>query len=182
MHKGMIIAACLVILIVLWGISVYNRLVKSRLSCDEGFAAMDVYMKKRYDLVPNLVETVKGYARHEAETLEKVVLARKQASNAGDVAECEKQMDGAIRQIFAVAEAYPDLKANENFRDLMQTLKTVEEDIASSRRYYNALVREYNLILVKFPSNLIGKLFGFQARTMFAVSDPVERENVKVSF
>lgn len=184
MVAGIIIAAVIVILI-LAVIGMYNGLVKARLNCEEAFSTMDVYMKKRFDLIPNLVETVKGYARHEAETLMKVVAARNSGTAPADMAaaaKSENQIAGALRQIFALSEQYPDLKANTNFQELMAQLKKVEEDIAQSRKYYNAVVKTYNAKLLSVPTNLIAGMFHFEKKEMFEVEDAAERKNVKVSF
>lgn len=180
-----IIIIAIIVLLVLFVIGIYNSLIKGRLSCDEAFSTMDVYMKKRFDLIPNLVETVKGYAKHEAETLEKVVMARNGSLQGADLAQAakdENQISGALRQIFALSESYPELKANTNFMDLMESLKGIEGEIAQSRKYYNAVVKEYNTKIQVVPSNIIANMFGFKEKEMFLVSDEVERKNVKVSF
>lgn len=163
----------------------YNGLVKLRNLVEEAFATMDVYLKKRYDLIPNLVETVKGYAAHEAGTLEKVVQARNMAASAGsmeDRIQGENMLTGALKNLFALAEAYPDLKANTNFMDLQAQLQKVEEDIANSRKYYNATVREYNIKTEVFPYNIIAGLFKFSRKPLYEVTEEAERQNVKVKF
>lgn len=163
----------------------YNSLVKLRNLVEEAFATMDVYLKKRYDLIPNLVETVKGYAAHEASTLEKVVQARNMAASAGsaeDRIKGENMLSGALKSLFALAEAYPDLKANTNFMDLQLQLQKVEEDIANSRKYYNATVREYNIKTEVFPYNIIAGMFKFVRKPLYEVSEEAERQNVKVQF
>ncbi|HPO04025.1 MAG TPA: LemA family protein [Bacillota bacterium] len=163
----------------------YNGLVKLRNLVEEAFATMDVYLKKRYDLIPNLVETVKGYAAHEAGTLEKVVQARNMAASAGsmeDRIQGENMLTGALKNLFALAEAYPDLKANTNFMDLQAQLQKVEEDIANSRKYYNATVREYNIKTEVFPYNIIAGLFKFARKPLYEVTEEAERQNVKVKF
>jgi len=163
----------------------YNGLVKLRNLVEEAFATMDVYLKKRYDLIPNLVETVKGYAAHEAGTLEKVVQARNMAASAGsmeDRIQGENMLTGALKNLFALAEAYPDLKANTNFMDLQTQLQQVEEDIANSRKYYNATVREYNIKTEVFPYNIIAGLFKFARKPLYEVTEEAERQNVKVKF
>ena len=144
-----------------------------------------VYMKKRYDLIPNLVETVKGYASHEKETLQKVIEARNFAQGATTVEDKiagENALTGTLKSLFAISEAYPDLKANTNFLDLQNQLKSIEEDIANSRKYYNAVVKLYNNKCQVFPSNIIGQMFNFKLRQMFQVDSEEERRNVKVSF
>ena len=149
---------------------------------DEGFSTMDVYLKKRFDLIPNLVETVKGYAKHEADTLSSVIAQRNMAKTSKDVMDSENKITNAIQGIFAVAEQYPDLKANTNFMDLQNQLKKVEEDIANSRKYYNALVREYNDVIMSVPTNIVASLVHFEKKTMFEVANTSERENVQVKF
>jgi len=180
-----IVIAVIAAIIVLWGIGAYNAFVKMRNSVEEAFSTMDVYMKKRYDLIPNLVETVKGYAAHEAGTFEKVVQARNLAQQATTVEEklaTENNLTRTLRTLFAVAEAYPELKANQNFLDLQAQLQRVEEDIANSRKYYNAVVREYNTKTEQFPSNFIANMFNFTRKPMFEVESDTERQNVQVKF
>ena len=146
---------------------------------------MDVYMKKRYDLIPNLVETVKGYASHESQTLEKVTAARNAAMTASSIDEKlknENALTGTLKSLFAVAESYPDLKANTNFMDLQRQLQTIEEDIANSRKYYNASVKNLNNKIEMFPSSIIAGMFHFEKKPYFEVSSQEERENVKVQF
>ena len=170
---------------VLWVIGAYNGFIRMRNAVEEAFSTMDVYMKKRYDLIPNLVETVKGYAAHEAGTFEKVVQARNMAQNATTVEDRikgESMLTGTLKSLFAIAEAYPDLKANTNFMDLQAQLQKVEEDIANSRKFYNAVVREFNTKVESFPSNIIAGIFGFVRKPMFEVSEEAERQNVKVQF
>jgi LemA protein len=151
---------------------------------DEAFATMDVYMKKRYDLIPNLVETVKGYASHEKETFEKVVQARSAAMGATSIEERqagENMLTGTLRSLFALAENYPDLKANASFLDLQSQLQKVEEDIAQSRKYYNAVVKDYNTRTELFPGSVIANMFGFKRGAYFEI-ETGERENVRVNF
>lgn len=174
-----------VVLLVLWAIGAYNGFVKLRNMVEEAFSTMDVYMKKRYDLIPNLVETVKGYAKHEASTLENVVQARNMAQNAATPEERIKNdnmLTGTLKSLFAIAEAYPDLKANTNFIDLQNQLRIVEDDIANSRKYYNAVVRDYNTKTEVFPSSIIAGMFKFARKPMYEVDAPEERQNVKVEF
>ncbi len=180
-----IIIGVIVAGLALFVIGGYNGLVKLRNLVEEAFATMDVYLKKRYDLIPNLVETVKGYAAHEAGTLEKVVQARNMAASAGsmeDRIQGENMLTGALKNLFALAEAYPDLKANTNFMDLQAQLQKVEEDIANSRKYYNATVREYNIKTEVFPYNIIAGLFKFSRKPLYEVTEEAERQNVKVKF
>lgn len=179
-----IITAVVVILLVV-AIGMYNSFIKLRNSCEEAFSTMDVYMKKRFDLIPNLVETVKGYAAHEKETLQNVIAARNNLQNASTTEEKlagENALQGTLKSLFAVAEAYPDLKANTNFLDLQDQLKMIEEDIANSRKYYNAVVKQFNTKCEMFPSNIIASIFHFEKQPMFEVETAEERKNVEVKF
>jgi len=181
----LIVILAVVAVIVIWFIAAYNGFIKLRNNVEEGFATMDVYMKKRFDLIPNLVETVKGYAYHEKETFQKVTEARAAVQNAGSMEERvagENILSGTLKSLFAVAENYPDLKANQNFMDLQSQLKKVEEDIANSRKYYNAVVKQFNTKTEVFPSNIIAGIFKFERKKMFEVEAEEERENVKVGF
>ena len=181
----MLIALGILILLVLIFVVLYNGFIRLKNDCDEAFATMDVYLKKRYDLIPNLVETVKGYAAHESQTLEQVIAARNMAQNAATPEAKiagENALQGTLKSLFAIAESYPELKANENFLDLSDQLKAVEEDIANARKYYNAVVKQFNTKCEIFPSNLIASMFRFEKKPMFEVSAAEERENVKVSF
>lgn len=165
-------------------ISLYNGLVKLRVLVDEAWSGIDVQLKRRYDLIPNLVETVKGYASHEKETFEKIAELRSAAMKTDSVEEkgvIENQLSSTLKTLFAVAENYPQLKADSNFLDLQKTLQTIEEEIQGARRYYNGAVREFNLKLQVFPNNILGGLLGFKAREFFE-ADESERENVKVDF
>jgi len=180
-----IVIAAIGAVVVLWGVGAYNAFVKMRNVVEEAFSTMDVYMKKRYDLIPNLVESVKGYAAHESGTFEKVVQARNIAQKATTVEEklaAENALTGTLRSLFALAESYPDLKANQNFLDLQSQLQKVEEDIANSRKYYNAVVKEYNTKTEQFPSNFIANMFNFTRKPMFEMENEAERQNVKVEF
>lgn len=174
----------LLVVLALFLIGLYNKLVKSRNVVDEAWSGIDVQLKRRYDLIPNLVETVKGYASHEKETLEKVVQLRNSAMNSSDPkekGEYENQISGALKTIFALAEAYPDLKANQNFQTLQQDLSKIEDEIQNARRYYNATVRDFNNQVQTFPANLVASILGFSSREFFE-ADQQERENVKVDF
>lgn len=174
-----------VVLVLFWFIGVYNTFVKLKNSIEEAFSTMDVYLKKRYDLIPNLVNTVKGYAKHESETFEKVIKARNSAMNAGNVEERlenENVISGALKSIFALAESYPELKANTNFLDLQNQLQRTEDEIANSRKYYNAVVKEYNTKRETIPSSIVASMFHFEKRPLFEVSEAAERENVTVEF
>ena len=151
-------------------IVIYNRIVSLRNKCDESFSTMDVYLKKRYDMIPNLVESVKKYASHEKEVLENVTKARNIAMGSKDINErtnAESALSGTLKTLFAVAENYPDLKANTNFLDLQRHLEKIETDIAQSRKYYNAVVQTYNTTIEKFPAVIIANMFGQKRRAYF---------------
>lgn len=183
--KIAIVLIVIIAIIVIWLITGYNGLVSARNDVEESWSAMDVFLKKRYDLIPNLVSTVKGYAEHEKSTLESVIKARNAAAAAQSVEDRvkgEKELNGALRGLFAIAENYPDLKANQNFLNLQNQLKDVEEDIASARRFYNACVKTLNNKCQMFPGNLIAGMFHFEPAAMYTVDDAAERENVKVEF
>ncbi len=178
------IIIAIVVVLVFYMLGVYNGLVQLNNKVKEAFSTMDVYLKKRWDLIPNLVETVKGYASHEKDTLKEIVELRKSSyDNMSDDEKIKKneQISNGITKIMALAEAYPELKANENFRDLSNQLTKVEEDIANSRKYYNGVVRMFNNKVEMFPSNIFANLFGFKSKAMFEASAN-ERENVKVQF
>lgn len=177
--------ALVAIIIVIWAIAVYNAFVRLRNGIEEAFSTMDVYLKKRYDLIPNLVETVKGYAKHEEETLSKVIQARNMAMNSATAEEQMKNdniLTGTLKSLFAVSEAYPELQANQNFLDLQNQLKTLETEIANSRKYYNGVVKVYENKREVFPSNLIAKWFKFEEKPFYEVDNEEERKNVKVQF
>ena len=177
----LIIAALLVIFV----ITIYNGLVRLKVQCDNAWSDIDVQLKRRYDLIPNLVETVKGYASHEKDTLEGVVAARNSAMSAqgpADKAVAEGALAGALRQVFALAEAYPQLRAVESFTQLQQTLNQIEDSVQNARRYYNAVVRDLNTKIAQFPSNILAGMFGFKPREFFEITATAEREVPKVSF
>ena len=182
------IAAALVLLaviIIVWVISVYNSLIKLRNNADEGYSTMDVYMKKRYDLIPNLVETVKGYATHEEKTLEGVMQARYSCMSANDPeerAKSENMLAGTLKSLFAVTENYPELKANQNFIDLQNSLKTLEEEIANARKYYNGCVKILNNKIEMFPSNLVARHYKFEKKVLFEITNQEEKTAPKVKF
>ena len=180
---GWVILA-VVVIIIFWAIAAYNKFIKMRNDTEEAFSSMDVYLKKRFDLIPNLVETVKGYAKHESSTLENVIKARNsamQAGNAEDKIQADNMLTGALKSLFALSESYPDLKANANFIDLQNQLKKIEDEIAGSRRYYNAVVKAYNVIVESFPSSIIASVFHFTRKPLYII-DEEQRENVKVQF
>lgn len=171
-------AVAALLLLVIFGI--YNSLVKVRNKVEEAFATMDVYLKKRYDTIPNLVEVVKGYAKHEAETLIKVTQARSNATSRTDQLDQETQISSLLSQIMVTVEKYPELKADSHFLQLQSQLVQLEEDIASARRYYNGSVREFNNKVQTVPTNIIASLFGFKAMPMFEAKSS-ERNNVIVN-
>ncbi len=182
--QWLIVLAVFAVLI-LWYIVTYNGFIRLRTMCEEAFSTMDVYLKKRVDLIPNLVNTVKGYTQHEAETLEKVVQARSMAMKATDTKEkikAEGELSAALGRLLAISEAYPDLKANSNFLSLQNDLKTMEQEIANSRKYYNGCVKNYNIKIQSIPSNIVASMAHFEMMPLFEVSDEADRENVKVEF
>lgn len=170
----------------LWAIGVFNSIKRKEIASETAWSDIDVQLKRRYDLIPNLVNTVKGYATHEQETLEKAISLRNQAqavpqSDHGGQAQAEQALSAGIRSIFALAENYPELKANENFRELQRSLADIEEHIQNARRYYNAVVRDNNNYVESFPSMVIAQMGGFTTLSYFEIDDR-ERENVKVEF
>jgi len=181
---GVWIAVGVVVLLLLWFIVTYNRLVSQRNLVQEAWSGIDVQLKRRADLVPNLVETVKGYAGHERETLDRVISARAglvAAAGARAAGEADDQLERALGSLFAVAEAYPDLKASTNFLELQRELSTLEEDISFARRYYNATVRKFNDMQQQFPTVLIAGLLGFRRGEFFKAEED-EREAPGASF
>mgnify|MGYP003296969390 CR=1 FL=1 len=175
----------IVVIAVLWYVSTYNSFVNLKNKVEEAFSTMDVYLKKRYDLIPNLVETVKGYAKHESETLANVIGARNRAASATSVdekMEAEKQLNASMMNLFAVSEQYPDLKANQNFLSLQHDLKEMEGEITNARKYYNAVVRNFNTKCETIPSNIVANIAHFEKQPLFEVDSAEERKNVKVSF
>ena len=177
---ALIVVIALVVIVLLYGVSVYNKLVKFRNLVQEAWSSIDVMLKKRYDLIPNLVETVKGYATHERETLDSVTQARTMAKNAGSVQEkeaAEKNLNQAMMNLFAVAEQYPDLKANTNFQQLQNELSSLESDIEKSRRYYNGTVRENNTLVESFPSNIIANMYKFEKHLSSNCRIPLKRSS-----
>lgn len=183
MTIGMLIAG---VLIVLWAITTYNRLVVVRQNVKESWSAIETELRRRYDLIPNLVETVKGYAGHERETLEAVVQARNTAAsapaNAEQQAVAQTALTGALTRLVALGEAYPDLKANENFNRLQNELSETETRISQARRFYNANVRDINSAIETFPTVLLAGPLGFKAQAYYGLDDPAAAEPVKVSF
>lgn len=171
-------------LLVIYVLVTYNVFVKMKNRVDESFSTMDVYLKKRWDLIPNIVETVKGYAKHEKSTLSEVIKLRNGAydnMSSDEKIKANQQLSKGITKIMALAEQYPDLKANENFKDLSTQLTKIEDEIANSRKYYNGTVREFNDKVQMFPSNIVANIFGYKSKVMFEANED-ERKNVKVSF
>lgn len=180
-----VLILAVVFAIVLWYVSTRNGFVVLKNTTEEAFATIDVYLKKRYDLIPNLVETVKGYAKHESETLEKVIAARNKSANAtttDEKMEADKAFTQAIRNFNVVMEKYPDLKANTNFLELSAQLKTIETELEKSRRYYNGTVKTFNTKIQLFPQNIVANMMKLEKLKYFELDSEEERKNVKVSF
>ncbi len=179
------IIAIVAFILIFYFVGIYNKFVRKRSMMEEGWSGIDVQLKKRYDLIPNLVETVKGYAKHEQETLNQVIEARNMALKAEGVkaqTQAENQLGSALANIFALSEAYPDLKANTNFIQLQEELASVEGDVEKARRYYNATVRENNIMVESFPSNLIANAAGFDLGEFFEIENISERAAPKIKF
>ena len=176
-----------IVILVIWIISMYNGLVKLKIKVDNSWSDIRVFLKKSFDLIPNLVNTVKGYASHESETLEKVTQARNAAVAVppGDVQgtiQANQALGGALRGLLAIAENYPDLKASQNFLELQSALLSIEGDLGNARRYYNATVRDYNTAIQQFPGVIVANMTGFKAREFFELDNPQEAQNVEVKF
>ncbi len=185
MNPTALIIIAVIVVLAFIAIGIYNGLIQLKNKAEEGWADIETQLKRRYDLIPNMVETVKGYAKHEKGTLEEVTKARNVAMHATTPeakAASENMLTGALKTLFAVAENYPELKANQNFMDLQATLREVEEHIQLSRRYYNATVRDFNTKMEVFPNNIFAGIFGFVKRQFFEIDRAEERENVKVNF
>ncbi len=175
----------IVVILILFVIGIYNKLVSLRLRVKNAWAQIDTQLKRRFDLIPNLVETVKGYAKHEEGTLEKVIEARNKYVSGGsvnDAAIASNELSNCLKSIFALAEAYPDLKANENFNSLQIELTGTEDKIAFARQFYNDTVQKYNESIAVFPNNLLSGMFGFKEEEFFKVNSEEEKEPVKVQF
>ena len=180
-----IIIAVVVVILAFWLISAYNNFVKMKNKIEEAFATMDVYLKKRWHLVPNLVNTVKGYAEHEKSTFDAITKLRSKSydsMSANEKVETNQALGGMLGTLIATAEAYPELKANQNFLELQKNLNELENDIADSRKYYNGCVRQMNTAVESFPSNIIAGMFHFEKYRMYEVDDASERQNVVVDF
>ena len=181
----LLIILVLAVLAIMWAVGVYNALVKARQKVKNSWSQIEVQLQRRFDLIPNLVETVKGYMGHEKDVLEKVTALRTSWANTSDVSEkvrIDNELSGALKTIMAVSENYPDLKANQNFADLQNTLKETENKISFSRQFYNDAVTIYNTRLETFPSNLVASMFSFKAEALFNVENEAARQNVKVDF
>jgi LemA protein len=184
----LIVLLVIIVVVFLAAISMYNGLVNKRIETENAWSQIDVQLKRRYDLIPNLVETVKGYASHEKETLERVISARNMAMNAktvGEHAQAENMLTGALKSLFAVSEAYPDLKANQNFLRLQEELTSTENRIGFARQHYNDSVSNYNSALQRFPTNIIGNMFSFKQVEFFqldAAEAAAVREAPRVKF
>ena len=181
----LIIVVAVVLLVIGWIVATYNKLVKARTNVEEGFSTMDVYLKQRWDLVPNLVETVKGYTKQEEKVLTEIVELRNKGSYNGlsnnEKVEINNQLTSKVNGLLALAEAYPELKSSENFLDLSNKLKGIEENIANARKYYNGAVKVLNNRVQMFPSNIVAGIFGFEKAAMYEATDE-ERQNVNVKF
>lgn len=180
----LLVCGGVLIVAVVAGIALYNGLIQAKVLVDEAWSGIDVQLKRRYDLIPNIVETVKGYATHEKETFEKIAQLRSSAMNATKVDEkgkIEAELTSTLKTLFAVAENYPELKANQNFLELQSSLTSIEEEIQGARRYYNGTVRDYNMKIMVFPNNIFAGMLGFKAREFFAAEEEA-KANVKVDF
>ena len=179
------IALIIIVILIFWIISIYNGLIKSRQKVDNAWSQIDVQLQRRFDLIPNFVETVKGYMTHESETFEKITALRTSWANSttvGEKAKLDGELSGALKTIMAVSENYPELKANQNFSELSEELRNTENKISFSRQFYNDSVTMYNTKLELFPSNLVAGMFNFQKRDLFAAESDEARKNVKVDF
>jgi LemA protein len=182
---GLYVLLAVVVLLILFVVAIYNKLVGKRNRVKESWAQIDVQLKRRYDLIPNLVETVRGYASHEKETFDRVTMARTAAINASGVQEqarAENLLTGALKSLFAVAEAYPQLKANENFMQLQEELTSTENKIGFARQHYNDVVRDFNTAVQQVPANVVAGTFGFKEEAYFEIEEPAVREAPKVKF
>jgi LemA protein len=182
---ALIVVVVIALVVVFWYISTRNGIIDQRNRVDESWSGIDVQLKRRHDLVPNLVETVKGYATHEQQVFENVTKARSDAmasQTVGDVAKTESQLTRAMADLRAVAENYPDLKATENFQQLSRNLSELEDEIQASRRIYNSNVQNYNTKIQQFPASIVAKQGNFTDKEFFEIADPAERETPSVSF
>ena len=179
------IAIAIIVLLIIWIIGIYNGLVSSRQKVDNAWSQIDVTLQRRFDLIPNFVETVKGYMNHESETFEKITALRTSWANSSSVEEkanLNNELSGALKTIMAVSENYPDLKSNPHFSELSEELRNTENKIAFSRQFYNDSVTRYNTKLELFPSNIVANMFNFKPKSLFAAESAEARKNVKVDF
>lgn len=177
----------IIVLLVIWLISIYNSLVRLRTKIDNSWSDIRVFLKKRFDLIPNLVNTVKGYAEHEKTTFEDITAARAAVGKVAPddlkgLAEANQQLNSALGRLLAVAENYPELKASANFIELQKSLQDIETDLGNARRYYNATVRDYNIAIQQFPAVMIAGSMGFSKREFYELENPTEEQNVEVKF
>lgn len=184
---GIIVAVAVVLLLIIFGvyIGMRNSLVALKNGCEEAWSSVDIYLKKRYDLIPNLVETVKGYTKHEGETLEKVIAARNAAAaatGADEKIKADKTLSGTLRQLFSLKESYPELKANSQFLSLQTQLQQIEAELSQARKFYNGKCKAFNIKIEQFPSNLVANGMHLTKMTYFELDSEEERKNVKVSF
>ncbi len=181
----LIVVVILLVLVIVASIASYNSLVSLRQQTQNALGQIDVQLKRRYDLIPNLVETVKGYMKHEQDTLEKVIKARNSALGAGSISEkaaAEGEVSRALTGIFALSEAYPELRSNENMLSLQEELKSTENKVSFARQYYNDIVTAYNTKIETFPSSIFAGMGNFKPKELFEIEDPIERQAVKVKF
>lgn len=191
MTIGNVVLICLcllgvgVVLVLIFGVALFNRIQRLVVLVDEAWSGIDVQLKKRFDLIPNLVETVKGYAKHESQIFEKVAQLRSGMMNTNspeELGKMEGEFRSTLKSLFAVAENYPELKANENFMSLQSSLQAIETELEGARRYYNGAVRDLNTQIVVFPNNIIAGFLNLKKREFFEVANAAERDNVKVQF
>ena len=183
--KWSLYVPAIIVLVIFWFVAIYNTLVKLRSRAKEAFSDIDVQLKRRHDLIPNLVETVKGYASHEREVFERVTQARSQAmgaKTAGEKAKAENYLSQTLKTLFAVSERYPELKASENFLELQRELRDTEDKIQAARRFYNTNTRDLNIKIESFPENIFASIFGFKKMEFFEIEEAGEREAPKVKF
>ena len=179
------IAIIVVVLLIIWVVAIYNGLVSAKLKVENAWSQIDVQLQRRFDLIPNFVETVKGYMTHESETFEKITNLRTSwanSSSVGEKAKLDNELSGALKTIMAVSENYPDLKASTNFSELSEELRNTENKISFSRQFYNDSVTMYNTKLEVFPSNIIANMFNFKSKELFEAENDEARKNVKVDF
>lgn len=180
----LIILGIILVVLVLWFILTFNRFVKQKALVEEAFSGMDVYLKKRFDLIPNIIETVKGYVKHEESTLTKIVELRNKMTNCttvNDKVEAQKELSQGISRLFALAENYPNLTSNTQFLSMQEKLSAIEDDISQARKYYNGAVKQYNILIETIPSNILAAIFSYKKYSYFEIEE-IQRENGKVNF